>query len=215
MEMSHGYIYLLSNSSMNGLIKIGSTAFSAAVRAKQLSSTTAIPTPFVVAYEVYVNHYQEFEKELHRKLSEYRVNPRREFFEISVESAAKMIRDMVHMPLYRPEEQYEAVEILPELFKRYQNSMDPDIVSARIYQESEKIYFETTKYRYIGDDLRDQDIHREDLGFIVEYGGKYQDDPYFVAADSIEINVKKFLELDDLSMANCFGQLFKPGWAPA
>ena len=212
--MAHGYIYILSNVSLNGLVKIGSTVFHAAARAKQLSSTTAIPTPFVVAYEAYVNHYQKFEKELHHRLSKYRVNPKREFFKISVESVVKMIIDMMDMPLYKPQDQYEAIEILPELLKRYQNHIDAEIVSARIYQESERVYFETTKDTYIADELKDQDIHREDLGFIAEYADKEHDAPVFHAADSIEINVKKFLELDDISMVNCFGQLFVPGWAP-
>lgn len=212
--MAQGYIYVLSNVSLNGLVKIGSTAFHAVARARQLSSATAIPTPFVVAYETYVNHYQEFEKELHHRLSKHRVNPKREFFEISVESAVNMIIEMRNMPLYQPQDQYEAVELLPELLKRYQNHIDAEIASARIYQKSERVYFETTKDTYIGDDLKDQDIHREDLGFIAEYVDQEHDAPVFRAADSIEINVKKFLELDDISMANCFGQLFAPGWDP-
>ena len=49
--MEEGYVYILSNDSLNGLLKIGSTTFGAEKRAKQLSYTTALPSPFIVEYE--------------------------------------------------------------------------------------------------------------------------------------------------------------------
>lgn len=60
--MEYGYIYILNNNSMSGLIKIGSTVINAQERAKQISSNTGVPTPFKVAYELYVPNYKEFEK---------------------------------------------------------------------------------------------------------------------------------------------------------
>ena len=88
--MEEGYVYILSNDSLNGLLKIGSTTFGAEKRAKQLSYTTALPSPFIVEYEIYVRHYVEFEKAIHRKLDSYRVNPKREFFAVSIDKAIEV-----------------------------------------------------------------------------------------------------------------------------
>ena len=47
-----GYVYILVNDSMPGLIKIGKTARNSLARAKDLSSSTGVPTPFKVAFEL-------------------------------------------------------------------------------------------------------------------------------------------------------------------
>lgn len=214
ITMSNGYIYILTNPSLNGLVKIGSTAYNVAVRVKQLSSTTSIPEPFAVAYEIYVNNFQEFEKELHNKLSKYRVNPKREFFKISVESVIEVVKNMAKTSHYKPEDYFEAIEILPKLLKRYGNNINPSIVSVRIYQEIDRVYLETTEYEYIADYLKDQNIHRSDLGFISEWVDRYHDAHVFEVTDPIEKNVEKFMELDDISMVNCAGQLFVSSWDP-
>ena len=74
------------------MINIGSTTFGTEKRVKQLSNTTAIPTPFIVAYEIYVRHYEEFEKTIHNKLAFYRVSSKREFFEVSIEKVIEIFR---------------------------------------------------------------------------------------------------------------------------
>ena len=210
--MGEGYIYILVNRSYIGLIKIGSTTFGATLRAKQLSSNTAVPTPFTVAYEAYVNHYEEFEKAIHNRLSQFRVNSKREFFKVQLDFAIELISIMKENPYYRPTDHYESIEILPQLINKYGDNIDHQIVSARIYQEIDRVYLETTKYEYIGDYLKDQYIHREDLGFIIEDCD--ENDLLFKATDPIEMNAKKFMELDDISMANCVSQLFISSWNP-
>jgi T5orf172 domain len=78
-----GYVYIMTNSSMPGLVKIGSTNFQPDERARQLS-TTGVPRPFqVVAFQRFENELRA-EKELHAMFSQHRVHSRREFFEISV-----------------------------------------------------------------------------------------------------------------------------------
>lgn len=57
---------------------------------------------------------------------------------------------------------------LLKLVQKYGTYFDPDIVSAKIYQEIEGVYFEYTKYEYIGGYLKNQSIYRIDLGFIIE-----------------------------------------------
>lgn len=208
--MEEGYVYILSSDSLNGLLKIGSTTFGAEKRAKQLSYTTALPSPFIVEYEIYVRHYVEFEKAIHRKLDSYRVNPKREFFAVSIDKAIEVIDHEKKKPYYDADDTYSAIEILSKLVKKYGTYIAPDIVSAKIYQEIERVYFEYTKYEYIDGYLKNQNIHRIDLGFIIE--DIDEEDKLFKKEVPIEVNVKKFLELDDISMANCFGDIFIEEW---
>lgn len=208
--MEEGYVYILCNDSLKGLLKIGSTTFGAEKRAKQLSYTTALPTPFIVVYEIYVRHYIEFEKAIHRKLDSYRVNPKREFFAVSIDKAIEVMDYEKKKPYYVAGDTYSAIEILPKLVGKYGNYVDSNIVSAKIYQDMERVYFEYTKYKYIGDYLKDQIIQRIDLGFIIE--NTDEEDKLFKETAPIEANVKKFLELDDISMANCIGEIFIEEW---
>lgn len=208
--MEEGYVYILRNDSLKGLLKIGSKTFGAEKRAKQLSNTTAIPTPFIVAYEIYVRHYEEFEKTIHNKLAFYRVSPKREFFEVSIDKVIEIMNDEKEKPYYKADDKYSAIEILPKLVKKYGIYIEPNIVSARIYQEIDKVYFEYTKNEYIADYLKDQIIKRIDLGFIIN--GVDGKDKTFKETVAIETNVNIFLELDDLSMANCVGDIFTKEW---
>ena len=53
--MAAGYIYALINPSLEGLVKIGKTTRDPTDRVRELSSSTAAPTPFVLAFDVYVD----------------------------------------------------------------------------------------------------------------------------------------------------------------
>ena len=45
-------VYILMNKDMPGLIKIGHTSGTAGERAKKLSQSTSVPSPFEVIYEI-------------------------------------------------------------------------------------------------------------------------------------------------------------------
>lgn len=49
--MAFGYVYLLVNSSMPGLVKVGKTTRPAFDRVAELSGATGVATPFIVAFE--------------------------------------------------------------------------------------------------------------------------------------------------------------------
>lgn len=202
--MSLGYIYILENPSYQGLLKIGRTHGDAALRARKLSTHTAVPTPFFVSYEVYVNHYKEFEDEVHKALSIYRLSTNREFFKMSLEDAVNTIDHLKQNPYYLPDRNYEAIEILPTLLIRFGTRLDSKLESIKIFQDHERIYLEFTKSEYVGDYLKDQYIIRRDLGFICED----YDNPLFLPTVSIKANTEKFLELDDVSLLNCVGEIF-------
>lgn len=73
-----GHVYILSNPSMPGIYKIGSTKHHPAERARDLSSHTGVPTPFKVEYYLYANAYQQIEQAAHGELYQYKQG--KEFF---------------------------------------------------------------------------------------------------------------------------------------
>lgn len=85
-----GFIYVLSNPSFSGLLKVGKTTGDAKIRARQLSDT-GIPTPFVVELVYPVQDITVSEKDVFTALDSFRINKVKEFFEISVVSAKEII----------------------------------------------------------------------------------------------------------------------------
>ena len=85
-KSEQGWIYCLSNDSYEGQLKIGITMKEPDVRAKQLY-TTGVPTAFTVELAKKVMFPEKKEKTIHKLLAQYtaRVNPRREFFYVSVD----------------------------------------------------------------------------------------------------------------------------------
>jgi len=90
-----GYIYVLVNPSMDGLVKIGKTTRDPAGRAKELSGATGVPTPFVLAYDLFFNDCSAAEEFVHALLEQkgYRVSSNREFFNVSLSEAIKAVND--------------------------------------------------------------------------------------------------------------------------
>ena len=87
----NGYVYVMINPSMNGIVKIGMTTREPEDRAVELSATTGVPTPFIVAYKRRVSDCAFAEKKIHEQLSEYRVNDGREFFRLTVTDAINVV----------------------------------------------------------------------------------------------------------------------------
>ena len=87
------YIYILINPSFKGLLKIGRTDRSPEERARELSNSSNMPTPFVVAYDEEVPDSQVAEKLVHDELMRqgFRVNDSREFFSIPLKHAIQVV----------------------------------------------------------------------------------------------------------------------------
>lgn len=86
-----GHVYLLVNSSMPGLVKIGYTDRDPHRRAEELSVVTGVAVPFVVAFSVAVPNPAELEEKIHTVLEEFRISNNREFFRVSVGRAIAAI----------------------------------------------------------------------------------------------------------------------------
>lgn len=54
MEDQDGWVYVLTNDVLPGLVKIGYTMKDLAIRAVDLSSETGVPIPYVVNYKALV-----------------------------------------------------------------------------------------------------------------------------------------------------------------
>jgi hypothetical protein len=89
-----GYLYALTNPSLPGMVKIGSTRRSPDARAEELSRHSGVPTPFVVKYSVSVSDCSAIELAVHRRLAAYRVSERREFFRIDVAQAVQVLEEI-------------------------------------------------------------------------------------------------------------------------
>jgi hypothetical protein len=90
MSTAAGYVYILFNSAMRDLVKIGQTAGSPEERAKELSNPTGVPLPFTVAWQAELLCYKEAELEIHSRLAQFRANKRREFFAIPLKQAIQV-----------------------------------------------------------------------------------------------------------------------------
>lgn len=88
--MSAGYVYILTNESMPGLVKIGKTTRCPDGRAGELD-TTGVPTPFVVHHYEISPDCSALEKTMHDMMPDLRVRSGREFFRIEADAAAEML----------------------------------------------------------------------------------------------------------------------------
>ena len=91
-----GYVYILTNPSLKGMVKIGRTKRPVNVRSKDLY-TTALPTPPEEYISLKTSKYVQVEDLVHRiltKLTRSRVNMKREFFKIKPEEAYEVLRDV-------------------------------------------------------------------------------------------------------------------------
>lgn len=85
-------VYVLTNPSMPGLIKIGITAqVDVESRMRQLY-TTGVPVPFECHYACRVKAAPEAERALHFAFGDSRVNPNREFFTLEPERVVAVLK---------------------------------------------------------------------------------------------------------------------------
>lgn len=90
-EQAHGALYVLTNPSMPGIVKIGYTTGEVETRMTELDRTP-IPTPFVCYYAGYVENVQEQEQRIHAIFADKRIRPQREFFRLAPEQAKTAIQ---------------------------------------------------------------------------------------------------------------------------
>ena len=85
------WVYILSNPTQPGLLKIGYTKNLPEKRAKQISSATGVALPYKVEWAYQCFNGEMVEREVHHKLKAQRINNSKEFFQISLEEAKEII----------------------------------------------------------------------------------------------------------------------------
>lgn len=88
--MQTGYIYVMTNSEVSHLVKIGYTTRTVKDRAKELSSGTGVPGKWVPKRDWLINHPEKYEKIIHKELAKYRKGGA-ELYNLSLESAVNYI----------------------------------------------------------------------------------------------------------------------------
>jgi hypothetical protein len=87
-----GFVYVLTNPVMPGLVKIGCTdANDADTRIAQLY-TTGVPVPFKIEFAARVENMVAVESALHQAFAPNRINPKREFFRLEPDQPIAILR---------------------------------------------------------------------------------------------------------------------------
>ena len=184
--MVPGYVYILVNPSMPGLIKVGRTLRDSRMRARELSST-GVPTPFQVAFEIFAEQHETLEARVHLELTDFRVNAAREFFRYPLDKAIALLINLAE-PIQSTAEQYVAEDVTQRLREKYSMFLRPDIVSVRVVQVPGRVWLEITNEKEIAGYLVDQTIQRTDLAFIAD-----TDEAFFRPEDDVSLNANKLV----------------------
>lgn len=93
-DSNYGFVYLLTNPSMPGLVKIGMTQREELDQRLRELYTTGVPLPFECAYACKVPQFRcrDIEEALHIAFEPSRVNPNREFFRINPNQAIAIMK---------------------------------------------------------------------------------------------------------------------------
>ena len=91
MPQIPGFVYVLFNPSVEGLVKIGKTAKDPEERAKELSTATGVPTPFIVVYKAFFQDCASAEAFVHTQLIDKRLSSNKEFFRTTTTDAVNAI----------------------------------------------------------------------------------------------------------------------------
>lgn len=90
--MAAGFVYVMSNPAMPGLVKIGMTEKNPSERAEQLYSS-GVPSPFTVEFAVWCADARQLEADMHDEFHRERANAGREFFSIDPAYAIERLVD--------------------------------------------------------------------------------------------------------------------------
>lgn len=107
MAASGAYLYILTNPSMAGLLKIGYAA-DVRKRVAQLNAPTSVAMEFEIAYQFWVDDARRLEQALHKRFAHVRTRNRREFFRMPVDEVKDAIDQLI-----RPSKSWREIEKLP------------------------------------------------------------------------------------------------------
>jgi len=97
--MEQGWVYVLVNSSIPGMVKVGRTTRPPGERAAELSAATGVATPFVLAFEQTFADCVQAEQDIHAELDRMRmrVAANREFFRGSPADIVRIVLEVASL----------------------------------------------------------------------------------------------------------------------
>lgn len=132
--MAKGFVYILRNAAMPGLLKIGYSVKVPTERMEELF-TTGVPEPFEVAYYCLVDNADKLEIQVHRDLETKRHKSNREFFRIELDEAIQSIAR-----LCKPEHEWTKPPHTIKFVSRYDDPTELEEM-ANFVEQANKSFF--------------------------------------------------------------------------
>ncbi|WP_312839307.1 GIY-YIG nuclease family protein [Pantoea piersonii] len=104
-----GFVYVLKNEFMPDVYKIGMTTNCPDLRAKEISSTTGVPTPFTVLTAHHSKNPRADERMIHEAFSRFRISEKREFFRLDKDALYSLLNEL--RALVGPERNADVAEL--------------------------------------------------------------------------------------------------------
>ena len=101
-----GWVYVISNPSMPGIVKVGFTMDAPEDRARELSSSSGVPRENELDYAILVDNPRDLEQSVHSCMRNIREG--KEWFKCTVEHAVNVIKDNYSGTVHR--EKYEKID---------------------------------------------------------------------------------------------------------
>jgi len=100
IEPISGYVYILSNPTMPGLLKIGFTEREVSARIEELSSHTGVAARYEEEARFAVENPVVVERKIHAELAPFRHSANREFFRLSASKAIDVVTKFAGDPVF-------------------------------------------------------------------------------------------------------------------
>ena len=177
-----GYVYIMSNKAMDGILKIGYSTKDPSIRAKELSSA-GVPFKYKVEYEILVDNPEFLENKVHYILKKYNVN--KEWFNASIEICIDAIKKCYSGNIY-----YEG-------FNDGDDNNDNSGNEINHIEENNDIQSTDLSYSELFDAaISDIDVRLSNMNFeelksklaSVGYPNNFNEDCVFVARNAYEYN---------------------------
>lgn len=136
-----GYVYVLMNPSMEGIVKIGMTTRDPETRMNELSNATGVPIAFILVYKEFTVDCTTAEKRIHITLEKHRLSAKREFFRLPVHEAIKCVQEICAQVGIA-----DSFNVDEDVYSKNNNNL-----AAELIDQAKKFYYG------LGDELEDED----------------------------------------------------------
>jgi hypothetical protein len=197
-----GFIYIMINPSLEGLVKIGKTTRSPVNRMNELSSATGVPTPFQLVYWAEFSDCDSAERVLHNLFADRgsRVSSNREFFRIPTHEAVSAVISLQQGKLsteYDPDATTKSEEV---------NTISTSLLESLLKDANEYLLGSGGKFQ---DTSRAIAIFKKaiDLGSVdacITLGNIYRD---YEDIRDLQISKNYLLRGVELGSLECYGEL--------